>query len=521
MLGLSYPGNLNFSFLVWIGLVPLFWSLARTQAKFWTGYFAGLVYFLIVFRWCWDFYPLNAVGIASHFFSAIIIFVLYALLVLTMAVFWGSFGYLFSKLSGSGRGAKFAFIAAPALFILLEYARTFGFGLVLAGSGTLFGPYWTMGNFVYSLADNPFILKLSSYIGIYGILFCVVLANYVFYHLLFHRDRGKMSLNKKGAFVIFLIAAIIILSYLYRPQNQPGTKKISYAIVQTDEASAIDQPAKVKLDDFKTELAFLNQIAKQSPKSQLVLFPEASDFLKNISAFLTTAQAEKYFDDLFPDSRLIISGSRVIDTNNKTVSRVFALDTKNGIIGYYDKRLLTPGGEFLPYAFKFALNLSAKGKISAFGQAREFSIGENKKTNFALGGKFTVAPVVCSEIMSPDIVRKNSNGKDVIVAMASMAIYHGAKDNISEVLAVSRFRAAENQKPLLLSANMGLSYAIDGRGVVQKITTDEQPQILTGDMDIGQGKSWYNGYGDWPALIAAGLGVVALIFMNKKHVKSS
>jgi apolipoprotein N-acyltransferase len=330
-----------------------------------------------------------------------------------------------------------------------------------------------------------------------------------------------MSLNKKGAFVIFLIAAIIILSYLYRPQNQPGTKKISYAIIQTDEASAIDQPAKVKLDDFKIELAFLNQIAKQSPKSQLILFPEASDFLKNISAFLTTAQAEKYFDDLFPDSRLIISGSRVIDTNNKTVSRVFALDTKNGIIGYYDKRLLTPGGEFLPYAFKFALNLSAKGKISAFGQAREFSIGENKKTNFALGGKFTVAPVVCSEIMSPDIVRKNSNGKDVIVAMASMAIYHGAKDNISEVLAVSRFRAAENQKPLLLSANMGLSYAIDGRGVVQKITTDEQPQILTGDMDIGQGKSWYNGYGDWPALIAAGLGVVALIFMNKKHVKSS
>jgi apolipoprotein N-acyltransferase len=87
--------------------------------------------------------------------------------------------------------------------------------------------------------------------------------------------------------------------------------------------------------------------------------------------------------------------------------------------------------------------------------------------------------------------------------MASYGIFHGSVVLARQSLASARFRAAENQKPLLAASNMGLSYAIDSGGEIRFTTQNQGAQILTGSIALNSQKSWYNKVGDLPTILAS------------------
>ena len=96
----------------------------------------------------------------------------------------------------------------------------------------------------------------------------------------------------------------------------------------------------------------------------------------------------------------------------------------------------------------------------------------------------------------------------------SYGIFRGSVILAKQNLANARFRAAENQKPLLAASNMGFSYAINSKGDVGFITQDQGAQILTGSIAIGNAKTWYNKVGDWPIILAGFLLVIGSIFLT-------
>jgi len=504
ILALAFPGwNFNLGFLVWIGFVPLLYALANQSRSrsFLTGFVAGLFYFLIVFRWLWSIYPLDTVGIQSKLVSLIIVFLIYIISSAGMAVFWGLLGVIFNFQFSIFKKGKIPLILQllipTATFVLLEYARSYGFGLLWAGSGTLFGPHWTLGSPAYALAGNNLALKLSSYVGIYGIVFLVILANLLFFKIL-----SRKNLRSVGI-VILIILLVTLGPRLLKQKSSSPDKEINFALIQTNQPTKISPTPKETLDAFKEQLDLLNHVAKERPESQLIVFPETSDFFKNLSLFLTGSQIPNYFTNLFKEPRLIIAGARIINTNDRAYSRVFALDTKKDIIGFYDKRLLTPEGEFLSYPTKFIVNLLSKIKVSEFGDIRELGVGDKKVSTVNFRGQFSVAPLVCSELLSPSLARQTTEGSDIIVGMASYGIFHGSVALARQSLASTRFRAAENQKPLLAASNMGLSYAINSDGNVGFITQNQGAQILTGSIALNSQKSWYNRVGDLPTILVS------------------
>ncbi len=422
-----------------------------------------------------------------------------------MAVFWGLFGLVasFQFLASSKfkkRSWQFVscLLVVPALFVLFEYVRSYGFGLLWAGSGTLFGFHWTMGDLTYALAGNNLALKLSSCVGIYGVSFLIIFVNFLFFKILI----GPKKL--RAVIMLALVASLITLGPKLLSRKLPSSnKEISFAIIQTNQPTKVSPTPKETLDAFKEQLGLLNQVAKEHPESQLIIFPEASDFFKNLSLFLTGAQIPKYFTNLFKEPRLIVSGARIIDTDNRAYSRVFSLDTQKDIIGFYDKRLLMPGGEFLSYPMKFLVNLLSKTKVSEFGDIREFGVGNKNVSTVNFRDQFSVAPLVCSELLSPGLTRQITGDSDIIIGMASYGVFHGNNALIKQNLASARFRAAENQKPLLAASNMGLSYAIDNGGNVGFIAQNQGAQILTGEVALNSQKSWYNKVGDLPTILAS------------------
>jgi apolipoprotein N-acyltransferase len=162
--------------------------------------------------------------------------------------------------------------------------------------------------------------------------------------------------------------------------------------------------------------------------------------------------------------------------------------------------------------------LLSKAKVSEFGELRELSVGKENISTVNFRNQFSAASVVCSEILSPGLVRGITRGSDIIIEMASYGIFHGSTPLVKQNLASAKFRAAEDQKPLIAAVNMGLSYAINSDGSVAKIAPNQASQILTGSLALNPQKSWYNKIGDTPVL--AGCLALVIVFSFQLTVYS-
>lgn len=116
--------------------------------------------------------------------------------------------------------------------------------------------------------------------------------------------------------------------------------------------------------------------------------------------------------------------------------------------------------------------------------------------------QFSIAPLICSELISANITSEATQNSDIIVSMASYGIFHGNNIIANQMLAITRFRAAENNKLIITAANMGRSHVINSQGSVVLLAPNAEARILTGAVDIPQGKSWYNKIGDLPIILA-------------------
>lgn len=504
---LAYP-SFGLGFLIWLALIPILLAISRTPAsqasRFYhlkLGFIAGLVFFALVFQWFWALYPLDVLGFENKFAGGFVILIVYMISVAAMASFWGIWAAAVSSL-----GRTFWGLAPAGLFVLLEYLRAWGFGILWLGSGTLAGPHWTMGNPAYALASGKTLSWLAGFVGVYGLLFIAVSINCLI----------AGFITKKKNKILVPAAVILIIVFLPLRWSETGGQLINFTIIQTDQPTKIDYSPAERLAFFKSQLELLNRTAKEYPETQLIVFPETSNFFKDLALFLSTQQVQSYFSNLFNSSRLIISGSRISGENEEALSRVFFLDSKKDIIGFYDKELLVPFGEFLPYPLEFIARLAAPQTADQLKTLRGFSVGKNQTVDFRFQDQFSAAPAICSELLSPALIRNRAEQSGVIAAMASTGIFHGSNQVIKELLAVARMRAAENQKPLLLAANQGLSYAIDANGSTTKIAPNKGSLILTGQVITNQKRSWYNRLGDWPILLVSVLGLLGI----KKSIKN-
>ena len=347
-------------------------------------------------------------------------------------------------------------------------------------------------------------------------IFLVVLVNIllvVIFTRPFKNYHGKSGIVFTGLFLVAFIIFIWILPGVFGYSKQEatgGTKRINFAIIQTAQPSKLISSSQETLASLEEQLKLLKQVSVEHPESRLVVFPETSELFKNISLFMTSTQAKNFFNNLFEEPALIVAGGRVFDADGQFYSRVFNLDTQDDILNFYDKRLLTPGGEFFPYPIKLIAWLFSKTTISQFNNLRELSAGNKDVSTVNFRGQFSAAPMICSELLSPGLTTKTSQNSDVIISMASYGVFHGNSVIIKQMLAATRFRAAETAKPVITAANLGQSYVINGRGDVVFVAPDSSPQILTGTVAVNPKKTWYNRVGDLPIILVSLLSVMSL-----------
>jgi apolipoprotein N-acyltransferase len=211
----------------------------------------------------------------------------------------------------------------------------------------------------------------------------------------------------------------------------------------------------------------------------------------------------------------VILGLEDAETDPKTNERLYFTSAqvfspfRNTPIRY-DKRVLVPMGEYIPFSF-CASFAKAYGISSSYQHGKEVKVIPHEKTPFGLS--------ICYEEMYGNLMRQNRiKGANLLVNITNDAWYpHSSlpKQHYTH----ARLRTVEAGIPLLRSCNTGLTSATDclGRlvGAIDGVGFEDKQEALFVSVPTAHFKTLYSFFGDG---LVVSLSLI-LVLLEKKRLK--
>ncbi len=149
----------------------------------------------------------------------------------------------------------------------------------------------------------------------------------------------------------------------------------------------------------------------------------------------------------------------------------------------YDKILLTPFGEMLPYVSAvpaledLLMNVAARGMsfgLSAGALRTRFRVDLNDATESQSTTTVRIVTPICYEATLPEAVRRlvwesGIRAADLIVNMTNDGWFNDDDGGRFHHLRAAQFRTIENRTPMVRCANTGVSVAIDSSGRILQL----------------------------------------------------
>lgn len=464
---LSFP-PFEFSFLIWVSLVPLLFIAKSENPRktFLYSYIAGLVFFIGLLYWL-----LNVTVPGT------------IILVIVLALFYGLFGFI----ANFAMKHSMDLLILPFVWVVLEYIR-----------GNLFTgfPWGFLG---YSQYENISLIQVADFTGAYGASFLIAAFNVAIFAAL---SRSKRRVAYLMTALLFLIAATTYSIYKFNNFYTSGSPKIS--VVQGN------IPQRFKWDpSFAEEIVsgyttLTKEAARTSP--DLIIWPETS-----YPYLVEEASKVKEVSSLSSGVKTPILAGIVRAKDNAYYNSAILFDKEGEAGAIYNKIHLVPFGEYVPLEKYFLFFRSYIDKpIGDFTSGDEYVLFPAKSTaSFTKEGarvretrfyKFGV--LICFEDIFPYISRNFvKEGANFLVNITNDA-WFGRTGAAKQHVQASVFRAVENRVPVIRSANTGVSCFIGPTGeILSTLEKDGKDIFVSGfatdsvDIYVGR-KSFYTMYGD-------------------------
>jgi apolipoprotein N-acyltransferase len=169
----------------------------------------------------------------------------------------------------------------------------------------------------------------------------------------------------------------------------------------------------------------------------------------------------------------------------------------------YDKTHLVPFGEYVP----FKKWLPFLGKMVA--QVGDFKAGMEGKT--LLWKTEQVGVQICYEIIFPRLSRAMARNNASLLINITNDAWFGKTSGPYQHFSMTVFRAVENRRALVRSANTGLSGFIDPAGRVLASTPLVQDAALVHSMPLMKIKTVYTRVGDLFARMCFALAMIIVL----------
>jgi apolipoprotein N-acyltransferase len=415
-----------------------------------------------------------------------------------LAVYVAGFGAAFGALQVPLRRLGWAFpFAVAALWTALDWLRS----VALSGF-----PWATLG---YAQHENPALLGLAAFTGVYGLSFVTVLGGAALAGVLPGPARGTLA-----ALAGVLVAHGAGLA-APDPEALRDRETLRVGVLQGD----IDQGVKWSREWVHRTLEIYEDLTRRAAGdgAQLVVWPEtavpgALEADAPLRARLSALAAET-------GTALIVGGVGLdLDLEHgKRPSRfydsAFAIDPAGRYGERYDKTHLVPFGEYVP--LRDLLGLFVRAVATGIAQS-DVTAGEAPRAltmDLPGGGVVRAGVPICFELLFPDLMRRFAgDGAEVMLAITNDAWY-GRTGAPYQFLAITALRSAETRLWTARAANTGVSAFIDGRGRVRAQTRIFEPGYLVADVPRHphpHDASFYVRYGDVFAFACALAALLAI-----------
>jgi apolipoprotein N-acyltransferase len=167
----------------------------------------------------------------------------------------------------------------------------------------------------------------------------------------------------------------------------------------------------------------------------------------------------------------------------------------------YVKRHPVPFGEYVPFRDVLQPWISRLDRIP-----RDFAAGD--RPGVLDLGATRVGVLICFEIAYDDLVRDTIRGGGQLLVVQTNNATYGRTGQPEQQLAISRLRALEHGRTLLVAATSGISAIAAPDGSMLNRSQEFVADVLVADVPVRSGRSLATAVGAWPELLA---GLVALV----------
>lgn len=358
-------------------------------------------------------------------------------------------------------------ISFPVIFILFEYIRSFIFT----------GFPWNLIG--YALADNLAFAQIAYYIGIYGLGFILLITASSFYLLLIHKNFSSYI------WIFLIIINWQVITYFGNQRlenNKTEFTNIYLRIVQP----CIKADLQFEFQKFYRDLQehIILSKAPSQEKIDLIIWSEAS--LPVIPYDYLDHSVKEIIKSIIPEEGYLFTSS--IEEKNsgelKIYTSLIGIEASGKKIFSYPKYHLLPFGEYIPFRSFINIDKITAGTI-------DFTPGElglyiNKFKQIP-----AFKPLICYEAIFPGEAKqalksykvdfKEIESKDFEWLLnITNDVWFGNSIGPYQHFYMHRMRAIEQGKPLIRTANNGISAIIDSYGRIIKRLNLNEKNILDG-----------------------------------------
>lgn len=350
-------------------------------------------------------------------------------------------------------------VLVPLFWALSEYIRSY----FLGGQ-----PMHYIG---YMLGNNDYIIQLASIMNVQVVSFFFVFI--------------AMLIARGGVYIVYSIV-VMCLGFVfgfYQLENDSRSKfnNLIPLNVRLINANLTQSQLLASLNTYETVNQYikLSKNKAQNNNPELIVWPESTlqfyiengtksyNHRKHITRFLT------------PEQSLITGGPRYRYDENGDVKyhgSIFHLNSIGNITGTYDKHILVPWGEYIPFRYLFP------EELTNIFDVKDYTKGEGP-LSINYRESFNILPLLCAEGHYPRLLADNLKEQSLIIMIGNEAWLEGTTEP-SQYFVNARYRAVESGLPVLLASNKGYLAIIDSRGIVKKSIYSDKASVLDGTVLI-------------------------------------
>ncbi len=397
------------------------------------GFFFGIG-FLLIFL-CWIVNPFLVYQATQPY--AILSF----LLPIFLSIFFGLSFLIFKYL----KNYLFLLIFTPFIFTFIEFFI----------SNIFYGFPWI--TFSLILSNNSLGLYFLKYLGTFASSFFIIFLFIL--PLLFENINNIKKINK--LFFLFSLPFVLVLIFpfnYYFPNHSNSSKQLSLDIHQI--LSPLNE-----INRKAVEQKIFNLIKKS--ESDFVIFAE-----NNYPYLVSEIENINLYKKIEDNKKIIIGASR---EDNMKFYNSFLLFQKDDV-QYFDKKILVPFGEFLPFRKNLKFMESIAGNF-------DFQIGKMDRI-LTTKDNTKILPVICYEIIFDQILKDiNKKQIDVLINITNDS-WFGNKVGPYQHFYITRIKSVIANKPIIRVSNNGISGIFDYNGKIIKYSKLNQEDNFQHNLKI-------------------------------------